>query len=256
MFQPLEQFEISIYQPFGFSILDFLFFGSDSLFFFFNSSFIYLVFCFIILHLIFSVSLLHNHFIPSNAWEYMTEFFYQFIYGVLFQQVGKEGVQYFPLIFSLFLFLLVCNLVGMVPYGFTVTAFLVKTFTLSFSLLIGINIIGFQRQGLGFLKLFVPKGVPNVLLPFIILIEVISHLIKPVSLGVRLFANLMSGHSLLNILSSFVVGLSKIHFFFGLIPFIVVLLVCFLEVGIAFLQAYVFCVLLCIYLNESFHADH
>lgn len=251
-YQPLTQFEISIFQPYFFEIYDYLV-DFNSMFFFIPSSFIYLVITILILYTFFYVSILNNHVIPNTGWEYITEFFYQFIYNILFQQVGKEGTKYFPLIFALFLFILVCNFIGMVPYGFTTTAFLVKTFTLSFSFLIGINIIGFQQQGLGFLKLFVPKGVPAALLPFIVLIEIISHLIKPVSLGVRLFANLMSGHSLLNILSSFVLGLSKIHFFFGLIPFIVVLLVCFLEVGIAFLQAYVFCVLLCIYLNEGLH---
>ena len=255
MFQPLEQFEITLFEPSFLNFLDSLLdFSTVTLYI--SSSVIYLVIVFFTLYFFLYISILDNHLIPQTSWEYVMEFFYQFIYNILFQQVGKEGVKYFPLIFSLFFFILVCNFIGMVPYGFTLTAFLVKTFTLSFSFLIGINIIGFQRQGLGFLQLFVPKGVPGFLLPFIILIEIISHLIKPVSLGVRLFANLMSGHSLLNILSSFVLGLSKIHFFFGLIPFVVVLLVCFLEVGIAFLQAYVFCVLLCIYLNESFHADH
>lgn len=251
-FSPLEQFEIMFYQPFFLSMLDMVY-DSNSVIFYLSGTTVYLSITLLLLYSYFYISILDNKVFSQTSWEVASEFFYKFIYNVLFQQIGKEGSRFFPLVFSIFLFIMVCNFIGMVPYGFTTTAFLVKTLTLSFSFLIGINIIGFQQQGLKFLNLFVPKGVPALLLPFIIVIEIISHLIKPVSLGVRLFANLMSGHCLLNILSSFVLSLSKIHFLFGCIPLIVVFLVCFLEMGIAFLQAYVFCVLLCIYINEAYN---
>jgi len=246
IYQPLEQFEITV-----FNVWDF-----NGYTFFFDSTLLYLLVVLFTLYFFFSISLKNIHFIPNNSWEYFSEALYQFLFDLLFQQVGEKGIKFFPLIFSLFLFVLFCNFIGMVPYGFTLTAFLVQTFTLSFSLVIGLNILGFQNQGLHFLSLFVPKGISGFLLVFVVMIEVLSHLIKPLSLGVRLFANLMSGHSLLNILSSFSLKLTKFHLLFGLVPFFVVFLVSFLEIGIAFLQAYVFVVLLCIYMNESFHVDH
>nr|YP_009557806.1 H(+)-transporting ATPase subunit 6 [Paravannella minima]QBC73445.1 H(+)-transporting ATPase subunit 6 [Paravannella minima] len=254
-FSPLEQFKITVFFPQLFDYLNYyiVFSHYETMLIdvYFTSFFIYLFFSFFTLFFFFSFYIKVSLIIPNTNWQYFCETLYNFIYGVLSQQLGKDTNFFFSLIFSLFLFILICNFVGMIPYGFTSTAFLIETFTLSFSFLIAINIIGFQIQGIHFFDLFVPKGVPQVLLPFIVFIEFISHMIKPVSLGVRLFANLMSGHSLLNILSGFVISLSKFHFFIGLIPFCVIVLICFLELGIAFLQAYVFITLVSIYLSDS-----
>ena len=148
----------------------------------------------------------------------------------------------------------------MVPYGFTVTSHIIVTFTMSFSIFIFLTLLGFFLHKFHFLKLFVPSGIPVVLVPFLVIIEVISYLSRAFSLGIRLFANMMSGHALLFILSGFVITIFNSTVFLkriiAIIPFSLVLIITFLEMGIAVLQAYVFIVLICIYLNDSFNPGH
>ena len=189
--------------------------------------------------------------------QLMGEMSYSFVANMVKENVGTEGMKYFPFIFSLFVFILFCNMLGMLPYSFTVTSHLIVTFALAATVFLLVTLVGFARHGVGFLKLFVPSGIPVVLLPLLVVIEVISYLTRPVSLSVRLFGNMMAGHTMPKIFGGFVVGLSSA----GLIPLAIApfaLMVAFtgLELLIAGLQAYVFTILTCIYLNEAIHMDH
>ena len=189
--------------------------------------------------------------------QLMGEMAYKFIADMIQENIGTEGLRYFPFIFSLFMFILFCNMLGMLPYSFTVTSHLIVTFALAATVFMLVTLVGFARHGTGFLKLFVPSGIPIVLMPLLVVIELISYLTRPVSLSVRLFGNMMAGHTMLKIFGGFVVGLSSA----GLAPLAIApfaLMVAFtgLELLIAGLQAYVFTILTCIYLNEAIHMDH
>jgi len=188
-----------------------------------------------------------------GRWQSMAEMSYEFVAGMLRDNVGTAGRRYFPFIFTLFMFVLFCNLLGMIPYSFTVTSHIIVTFALAAVVFIGVTIIGFARHGAHFLKLFVPSGVPIFLLPLLIVIELISYLIRPVSLSVRLFANMLAGHTMLKVFGGFVVALGIIG---GWAPLAFVVALTGLEILIAFLQAYVFAVLTCIYLNDAINLHH
>jgi F-type H+-transporting ATPase subunit a len=176
--------------------------------------------------------------------------------NILITQVGKKGQAYVIYITTLFFFILLSNFIGLIPYSFTITSHISLTFMLGASSVIGLTIIGFLKQKLHFLDLFVPKGVPKVLLPLLISIEVVSYIARGFSLSIRLFANLMSGHSLIHILLFFITKILKFNFFFGLIGFFLIIIIFLLEIGISFLQAYVFVVLVSIYLKDSFEVGH
>ena len=189
--------------------------------------------------------------------QLMGEMAYKFIADMIRENIGTDGLRYFPFIFSLFMFILFCNMLGMLPYSFTVTSHLIVTFALAATVFMLVTLVGFARHGIGFLKLFVPSGIPLLLMPLLVVIELISYLTRPVSLSVRLFGNMMAGHTMLKIFGGFVVGLSSA----GLAPLAIApfaLMVAFtgLELLIAGLQAYVFTILTCIYLNEAIHMDH
>lgn len=245
-YQPLEQFEIIIIEPIY--LLFFNLFITNSLFYMFIILLLYFY--------IFFVGIYKISFIPTNI-QYIIENLYMFVWNLIKEQTGSKGLEYFGFIFSLFIFILFSNVLGLFPFGFTVTSHILVTFTLSFSVIVGLTIIGFREQKVKFLNLFIPKDVSKIMVPLLVIIEVVSYISRAFSLAIRLFANLMSGHTLLNILSTFVIKLFNKNFFFGIIPFIVVLGICFLEICLAFLQAYVFMVLTCIYLNDSLHeASH
>jgi len=188
-----------------------------------------------------------------GRWQSLAEMSYEFVAGMLRDNVGSAGRRYFPFVFTLFMFILFCNLIGMIPYTFTVTSHIVVTFALAAVVFIGVTVIGFIRNGIGFLKLFVPSGVPIFLLPLLVLIEFISYLTRPISLSVRLFANMMAGHTMLKVFGGFVVSLGIVG---GWAPLAFVVALTGLEILIAFLQAYVFAILTCIYLNDAFHVHH
>jgi len=243
---PLEQFEIKIVIPIFYNGYDLsitnatigLFLAIFSLYFFFR-------FC-----------LARGRTVPKFM-QYIAEQFISFLVAVVTQQAGKRGLEYFPIFFSIFFIILFSNLVGLIPFVFTPTSHIAFTFSLAFTCNLAFVIIGFYHHGFKFLKLFVPSGSPQWLLPLIIVIEFVSYLLRTFSLSIRLFANMMAGHTLLHILSSFVVAFIKSGYFvLSIFPFMLVLAVIGLELGIAFLQAYVFIVLLCIYLNDSFHPSH
>ena len=166
---------------------------------------------------------------------------------------AARGRPFFPFVFTLFMFVLACNLLGMLPYGFTVTSQIVVTFGLALVVFVGVTVIGFVRHGPGFCRFFLPEGVPPFLAPLVIPIELLSYLIRPVSLGLRLFANLTAGHTMLKVFAGFVVPLGAFFILPGAIPLAAVIGLTVLEFAIAFLQAYVFAVLSCIYLHDAIH---
>ena len=166
---------------------------------------------------------------------------------------GSKAKPYFPFIFSLFMFVLFCNMIGMLPYSFTVTSHIIVTFALAAVIFIGVTIIGFVNHGIRYLKIFIPSGVPIVLLPIIVIIEIISYLSRPVSLSVRLFANMLAGHTMLKVFGGFVISLGIIG---GWLPLSFTVALTGLEILIAFLQAYVFAILTCIYLNDALNLNH
>jgi F-type H+-transporting ATPase subunit a len=167
--------------------------------------------------------------------------------------VGDGGKKYFPFILTLFIFILFCNVLGMVPYSFTPTSHIVVTFAMAAFVFVGVTIIGFAKHGLHFLSLFVPKGVPFALLLLLVPIEIISYFIRPFSLSIRLFANMLAGHTMLKVFGGFVVMLGIVG---GWAPLAFIVVFTGLELLIAFLQAYVFAILTCLYLNDAVHLHH
>ena len=184
-----------------------------------------------------------------DRWQSLTELAYEFIAGMIDDNVGHEGREYFAFIFSLFMFILFGNLLGMLPYGFTFTSHIIVTFALAALVFIGVTIIGIVKHGWHFLSLFVPAGVPKALLLLLVPIELLSYLIRPFTLSIRLFANMMAGHTMLAIFAGFVAVLG----IFGIGPLFVDVLLIFLELLVAVLQAYVFTILTCLYLRDAIH---
>jgi len=187
------------------------------------------------------------------------EMLYEFVANTLRDAAGSEGMKFFSLVFTLFLFILLANLFGMFPYFFTVTSHLIVTAALSF-LVIGIVVFyGFWRNGFGFLKLFVPSGVPVFILPFVVFIEVLSFISRPISLSIRLFANILAGHITLKVFAGFVItlgGLGAAGIAGAILPLIMTVALTALEVLVAVLQAYVFAILTSLYLNDAIHPGH
>jgi len=241
LMQPLEQFEIIFLGTFaGIPI---------------NNSLIYLIIVYLVIRFFFGLVLVNLRVIPYNL-QIFIEQIYSFVFGIVKQQINTSGYAYFPIIFTLFLFILVSNLVGMSLYSFTLTSHVTIAFTLSFSFFISIVIIGILIQKASFVNTFIPSGAPKALKPFLIGIEILSYFSRPLSLGIRLFANLMAGHTLLAILANFTFLISKKNIVITLLPFILIVAIVGLEAMIAALQAYVFTVLVCIYLNDSIHGSH
>ncbi len=196
--------------------------------------------------------------IPDRA-QSISEICYEFVAGLLRQSAGLEGMRFFPLVFSTFVFILIANLFGMVPYFFTVTSHLIVTISLALMVMLTVIIYGFLRNGRRFLRLFVPSGVPKVLMPLIVLIEIISFLSRPLSLSIRLFANILAGHITLKVFSGFVVTLSALGFggiLGSIVPLVFTVALTALEFLVAFLQAYVFSILTCMYLSDAIHPSH
>lgn len=241
LIQPLDQFEIIFLGTFaGITI---------------NNSLIYLIIVYLVIRFFFGLVIEDLRLIPYNL-QIFIEQIYKFVFGLVKQQINTNGFAYFPIIFALFLFILVSNLVGMSLYSFTLTSHVTIAFTLSFSFFISIVIIGILIQKASFVNTFIPSGAPRQLKPFLIGIEILSYFSRPLSLGIRLFANLMAGHTLLAILANFTFLISKNNIVITLIPFLLIVAIVGLEAMIAALQAYVFTVLVCIYLNDSIHGSH
>ena len=198
-----------------------------------------------------TVSMRGRAMVPGR-WQSMAELSYEFIANLVRENVGSEGRAYFPFIFTLFMFILFANTLGLIPYSFTTTSHVIVTFTLAIVVFTGVTAIGFARHGLGFFGLFLPKGIPVVLAPLLVVIELISYLARPLTLSLRLFANMMAGHTLLKVFGGFVVALGLL----GIAPLIFTVALYGLELIVVFLQAYVFTVLTCLYLNDAIHMHH
>jgi F-type H+-transporting ATPase subunit a len=207
--------------------------------------------------LILSLNILTTNYnkIVSNKWSISQESIYATIHSIVVNQINaRSGQIYFPFIYTLFVFILINNIIGMVPYSFASTSHFILTFSLSFTVVLGATILGFQKHGLEFFSLLVPAGCPLGLLPLLVLIEFISYLARNISLGLRLAANIVSGHMLLNILAGFTYNIMTsgfIFFFLGLIPLAFIIAFSGLELGIAFIQAQVFVVLTSSYIKDG-----
>ena len=189
----------------------------------------------------------------------MVEMFYEFVAHTVQSSAGTEGMKFFPFVFTLFIFVLLANLIGLIPFSFTVTSQLVVTAALALTVFFLVVGYGFYKHGLHFLRLFVPKGVPSYILPAIVVIEVLSFLTRPLSHSVRLFANMLAGHITLQVFAAFIImlaGFGVLGWFGAVLPFVMVVVLFALELLVAILQAYVFAILTCIYLNDAIHPGH
>jgi F-type H+-transporting ATPase subunit a len=196
--------------------------------------------------------------VPTRM-QSVAELSYEFIANMIRSAAGEHGLKFFPLVFSLFMFVLFANIVGLIPYTFSVTSQIVVTATLALLVFFTVIIHGFWQHGLHFLKLFAPSGVPIFILPMIVIIEILSFFARPISHSVRLFANILAGHITLKLVAGFVVGiggLGVVGWFAATLPLVFTVALYALELLVAFLQAYVFAILTCIYLNDSLHPSH
>ena len=189
----------------------------------------------------------------------VAELSYEFVANTMRSSIGEEGMKFFPFVFSLFMFVLTANLIGIIPFTFTITSHLIVTLALALMVFLTVLLYGLYKNGLGFFKLFVPHGIPIYILPLIVVIEVISFLSRPVSHSVRLFANMLAGHITLKVFAGFVTSLSALGalgIFGAVLPLAMTTALTALELLVAFLQAYVFTILTCIYLNDALHPGH
>jgi F-type H+-transporting ATPase subunit a len=189
----------------------------------------------------------------------VAEIAYEFVANTIRSTAGKEGMKFFPLIFSLFMLIAVSNIVGVIPYNFTIASHIIVTAALAFLVFFTVLIYGFYKNGLKFLKLFVPSGIPIFILPLVVFIEIFSFFLRPISHSVRLFANMLAGHIALAVFASFIpllAGLGIVGYFGAILPLGMVIALSALELLVAFLQAYVFTILTCIYINDAIHPGH
>ena len=239
---PLKQFEIT--RPFGSMEIAGIDVSNT------NSS-IMMIIILILLNVFLIIATKKKAIIPTKI-QSLAEMSYEMIYNTTKDNLGKEGAKFFPLVYSLFMFILLCNMLGLIPYSFTVTSHIIITFAIAFGIFLFATILGFILHGFKYLRLFLPAGVPIFLAPLLVPIEIVSYISRPISLAVRLAANMMAGHTMIKVFAGFVVALG----IFGIAPFIFIVLLYILETLIAFLQAYVFAVLTCLYLSDSFHPGH
>jgi F-type H+-transporting ATPase subunit a len=197
--------------------------------------------------------------VPSRL-QSAAELSYEFVASTVRSTAGHEGMKFFPFVFSIFMFVLCLNLFGLVPFAFTVTSHIVITAALAITVFLTVLMYGLYRHGFHFFNLFVPKGVPIYILPLIVAIEILSFISRPISHSVRLFANMLAGHITLQVFAGFIIllgtGLGVIGWIGGMLPFLLVIILFALEALVAFLQAYVFAILTCIYLNDAIHPGH
>ncbi len=238
MAKPLEQFEIKTYIPIEIGGMDVSFTNA--------SLFMVIAITAVTLFLTFGM---RRHALVPGRWQSMAELSYEFIASLLRDNVGQEGRKYFPFVFTLFMFLLFSNAIGLIPYAFTVTSHVIVTFALAAVVFLGVTVIAIIKHGMGFFGFFLPPGVPLYMAPLWVPIEVVSYLARPVTLALRLFANMMAGHTMLKVFAGFVVLLG----FAGIAPIAVIIALYGLEVIVAVLQAYVFTILTCLYLSDALH---
>ena len=214
----------------------------------FTNSALFMVVGMALVALVLSFGLRRGAMVPGR-WQSLAEVAYEFIANMIRDNVGTEGRKYFPFIFTLFMFVLAGNFIGMVPYTFTYTSHIVVTFVMAAFVFVSVTVIGFVKHGVKFFGMFLPAGVPIAMAPLLIPIELLSYLTRPVSLALRLFANMTAGHTMLKVFASFIPQLGLA----GIVPLALVTGLTGLEFIIAFLQAYVFTILSCVYLNDALH---
>ena len=236
---PLDQFEIN-------PLVNFEIGGVDLAF---TNSSISMVITVLFITLFLTLTVNPRSIVPSRM-QLISELCYNFIAQLLNDTVGDQGKRYFPFVFSIFMFVLIGNMVGMIPYQFTFTSHIIVTFALATVVFVGVTILGFVNHCIRFFTFFYIPGVPFYMHPLLIPIEVISYLSRPISLSVRLFANMLAGHTLLKVFAGFVVSMP---FFTGVLPLTFIVALTGLEILIAFLQAYVFAILTCLYINDAYH---
>jgi F-type H+-transporting ATPase subunit a len=190
----------------------------------------------------------------------IAEITYEFVASTIRSNAGAEGMKFFPLVFSIFMFICVSNLVGVIPYAFTISSHIIVTLSLALLVFFTVMIYGFYKNGLKFFKIFVPSGIPIFILPLVVFIEIFSFFLRPISHSVRLFANMLAGHIALKVFAGFVamlgVSLGAIGWIGGMAPLALTVAIYALEILVAFLQAYVFAILTVIYLNDALHPGH
>ena len=235
---PLEQFEIKPIVPLNIGGTD-LSFTNSSMFMVLAAA----------VATVFLVASMSGRALVPTRWQSLAEIFYEVIANMLRDNVGSGGRPYFPFIFTLFIFVLFCNVIGMVPGSFTVTSHIIVTFGLAGVVFIGVTIIGIWKHGFKFLSLFFPHGAPWWTAFILIPVELVSYLSRPVSLSVRLFANMTVGHVLLKVIAGFIALMGVA----GIVPFVFLIPLTALEIGIAVLQAYIFTILSCVYLHDALH---
>jgi len=235
---PLEQFEI----------IPYIHIDSRGIDISFTNSSLAMTITVAIISLFLTLSVKTSSIVPSRL-QLLSELSYNFVAQLLLDTVGTEGRKYFPFVFTIFMFVLIGNMLGMIPYSFTFTSHIIVTFALAAMVFIGVTVLSFVKHGLRFFSFFVIPGLPWYMLPLLIPIEVISYLSRPISLSVRLFANMLAGHTLLKVFAGFVVSLGLA----GFLPLAFIVALTGLEILIAFLQAYVFAILTCLYINDALH---
>lgn len=215
----------------------------------FSNSSLFMVITVAAIILYMGVSTRKRALVPGR-WQSMAEVTYEFVATMLKENVGTAGRQYFPFVFSLFMFILFCNLLGMLPYSFTVTSHIAVTFSLAALVFIGVTGIAVIKHGTHFFGYFLPKGTPWWLAPLMIVIEIFAYLARPISLSVRLFANMMAGHVLLKVIAGFIISMGLA---WGWLPLSFTVLLTGFEIFVAILQAYIFTILTCVYLHDAIH---
>jgi len=235
---PIEQFEIKSVLDLDLGIVDASFTNSALL-----------MVIAVILITVFLVMGVRGRSLVPGRWQSIVELAYDFVAGMIRTNVGSDGRPYFPFIFSLFMFILFGNMLGMLPYSFTFTSHLAVTLGMALVVFIGTTVIAFVKHGFHFFSFFLPHGTPWYVAPLLVPIEILSYFTRPVSLSLRLFANMTAGHTLLKVFGGFIVAMGVA----GIIPAAAVVALTGLELVVAFLQAYVFAILSCIYLNDALH---
>lgn len=224
----------------------------------FTNSSLWMILTIAAITIFFSMAMSGRALVPGRM-QLVAELCYEFIANMVRDNAGQEGMKFFPFVFTIFVFVLTANLLGMIPYSFTFTSHIAVTFALAAFIVTLVLVYGIFRNGLKFFKLFLPSGVPLVLAPLLIVIEIISFLSRPISLSVRLFANMLAGHTMLKVFAGFVVSIGKGGGFmmvFALVPLLGATALMGLEFLVAFLQAFIFSILTCIYLNDAIHPGH
>jgi F-type H+-transporting ATPase subunit a len=215
----------------------------------FNNSSLFVLIAAIAIILFLTVGMKKRALVPSRL-QSMAEISYELVANMVRDNVGNEGRKYFPFIFTTFMFVLTCNLLGMVPYGFTVTSHIAVTFAMASVIFIGVTLIAIIRHGTKFFSSFLPQGTPWWMAPLMIFIELFAYLARPISLSIRLAANMMAGHTMLKVLAGFIFSLG---FLLGWAPIALLIVLTGFEIFVAVLQAYIFTVLTCVYLNNAIH---